>query len=199
MDIKKLYFRTRKLLIKPGAEFDIIAAEGQNIRQLNKTVVIPFAILVGLCELLGSIFTHIKSPLDSFIFVFLNALIVFLIVLVQTFSAGQLISLLGKNINISNQKEAVYGLVVYSQIPFYLVLAFIKIFPSLIFLIFLAGYSAYLIYFGIDRLLKISSVRKMQFLILSMIIMITLFVVVSELFTVLYSEILDLFSTFAVL
>ncbi len=199
MDIKKLYFRTSNLLVKPITEFDSIAAEGQSIRQVNKNVVIPFATLVGLCALLGSIFTHIKSPLDSFIFVFLNAVIVFLIVLVETFSAGQLISLLGKNINISNHKEAVYGLVVYSQIPFYLVLAFIKIFPSLVFMIFLAGYSAYLIYVGIDKLLKISSVRKMQFLVLSMIIMISLFVVVSELFTVLYSEIIDLFSTFGVL
>lgn len=199
MNIRKLYLRTSNLLIKPGSEFDIIANEGLSIRQLNMLVVIPFSVLAGLCALLGSIFTHIKSPLDSFIFVFLNALIVFLIVLVQSYSAGQLISLLGKNINISNKKEAVYGLVVYSQIPFYLVLAFIKIFPSLIFLIFLGGYSAYLIYVGIDRLLKISSVRKMQFLILSMIIMITLFVVSSELFTLLYSKIIDLFSTFAVL
>lgn len=199
MDIKKLYFRTRNLLIKPIIEFDIIASERQSIRQLNRTVVIPFAVLVSLCALLGSIFTHIKSPLDSFIFVLLNAVMVFFIVLIQTYSAAQLIALLGKNINISNQKEAVYGLVVYSQIPFYLVLAFIKIFPSLIFLIFLTGYAAYLIYVGIDCFLKISSVRKMQFMILSMIIMIALFVLVSELFTVLYTEIIDLFSTFAVL
>lgn len=199
MKLRRLYFRTINILVKPPTEFDTIAHENMSIRQLNMSVVVPFAMLVSLCALLGSIFTHLKSPLDSFIYVFLNAIIVFLIVLVQTYAAGQVISLLAKNINMSNDKEDVYGLVVYTQIPFYLILAFIKIFPSLIFMIFLAGYSAYLLYHGIDRLLKISSVRKMQFLILALIIMITLFVVVSELFTLLYSEILDLFSTFALL
>ncbi|MFC2129554.1 YIP1 family protein [Bacteroidota bacterium] len=199
MEIKNLYLRTKNLLIKPISEFDTISVENQSIRQLNRKVVLPYAALVGLCALLGSIFTHINSPLDSFIYVLLNAVIVFLIVLVQTYSAGQLVALLGKNINISNQKEAVYGLVVYAQIPFYLVLAFTEMFPSLIFLIFLAAYSAYLIYVGIDGLLKISSVRKMQFLILSLIIMVVLYILVDELLSLLYSEILDLFSTFAVL
>lgn len=199
MDIRKLYFRTINLLSKPISEFNAISIDNQDIKGINKSVLIPFSGLVALCAFLGSLFTHISSPLDSIVFVFLNAVIVFFIVFTETVIAGRLISILGRNINISNKKESVYALVVYSQIPFYLILAFVKIFPSLIFLIFLGLYSGYLMYVGIDALLKISSVRKMQFLILSLIIMTTLFITISELFSLLYSEIIDLFSTFAVL
>ncbi len=199
MDIRKLYFRTSNLLIKPIQEFDSISIDNQSIKEINRSVLIPYSILIAICAFFGSVFTHIGSPLETVIFVLLNAVIVFFIVYLQSFLGGKLIAILGKNINISNKKESVYALVVYSQIPFYLLLALVKIFPSLIFLIFLSAYSGYLIYVGIDALLKISSVRKTQFLILSMIILIALFITISELFTLLYSEIIDLFSTFAVL
>ncbi len=190
MNIQELYFRTKDLLIKPAAEFKVIAHENISISGINKSIVIPFAAIVGLSELLGMIFTHISSPLDSFIFVFLSAIIAFLIVFAQTYFAGKLIGLLGKNINSKNQKETGYALVAYSQIPFYLSLAFVKIFPSLLFLIILGVYSIYLMYIGINILLKIPVIRKMQFLILSIIIMIILFITVSELLTLLYTEII---------
>ncbi len=199
MDIKLLYFQTVNLLSKPIAEFDSISIDNQNIKEINKSVVIPFAGLVAICAFLGSLFTHISSPLDSIAYVFLDAVIVFLIILTETYLAGKIIAILGRNINASNKKESVYALVVYSQIPFYLILALTKIFPSLVFLIFLGLYAGYLMYVGIDALLKISSVRKMQFLVLSLIIMTTLFITISELFSLLYSEIIDLFTTFAVL
>jgi hypothetical protein len=199
MNIRKLYLRTVNLLSKPISEFNSISIDNQSIKDVNKSVVIPFSALVAICAFLGSLFTHISSPLDSIVYVFLNAVIVFLIVLTESYLAGKLIAILGRNINISNKKESVYALVVYSQIPFYLILAFIKVFPSLIFLIFLGVYTGYLMYVGIDALLKISSVRKMQFMVLSLIIMTTLFIAISELFSVLYSEIIDLFTTFALL
>ena len=88
MDLRKLYFRTSNVLIRPLSEFDVIASEGLNIRQLNRSILLPFAILVALCALLGSLFTHIKSPLDSFVYVLLNAVIVLFIVLIQTNAAG---------------------------------------------------------------------------------------------------------------
>lgn len=199
MNIKKLYARTINLLSKPISEFNSISIDNQDIKGINKAVVIPFSGFIAICAFLGSLFTHIGSPLDSIVYVFLNAVIVFLIVFSESYLAGKLIAILARNINISNKKESVYALVVYSQIPFYLILATIKIFPSLIFLIFLGVYSGYLMYVGIDALLKISSVRKMQFLVLSLIIMTTLFIAISELFSVLYSEIVDLFTTFALL
>jgi len=199
MDIRKLYFRTINLLSKPISEFSSISVDDQDIKEINKSVVIPFSGLVAICAFLGSLFTHINSPLGSIVYVFLNAVIVFFIVFIETYLAGKLIAMLGRNINISNKKESVYALVVYSQIPFYLILAFVKIFPSLIFLIFLGIYAGYIMYVGIDALLKISSVRKMQFLILSLIIMTTLFITISELFSLLYSEIIDLFTTFVAL
>ncbi len=193
MNIRELYFRSRNLLIKPAVEFKAIANENQSIKGLNKSLVIPFAGLVGLSELLGSIFIHLSSPLDSYIFVFLSAAIVFLIVFIQTYFSGKLIALLGKNINSNNHKESAYALVAYSQIPFYLALAFIKIFPELIFLIIFGIYSIYLLYKGIDILLKIPLIRKMQFLILSVMIMLVLFITVSELLTLLYLKIIELF------
>jgi hypothetical protein len=78
-----------------------------------------------------------------------------------------------------------------------MVLAITKLFPSLIFLIVLGLYSALLFYSGSDSMTRVPREKRLQFTLLSALIMIVSFIICSELFTLLYSEILDQFSTFA--
>ena len=121
----------------------------------------------------------------------------FLLVFSHCYLSGRAIGYLADNIDERNKRSAVYALSCYSQVPFFIVLAITKLFPSLIFLIVLGLYSALLFYSGSDSMTRVPGEKRLQFTLLSALIMIVSFIICSELFTLLYTEILDQFSTFA--
>ena len=192
MNLQILYKRIANLITKPAVEFRSIAEENASIVDTNKAYIIPLSLLVAICTLIGSAIINIKSPIDSFIFVLINAVIVFVMMFSQTYLAGKAIQLLGKNIN-DEHNENYYILTAYAQIALFISMSLIKLFPSLIFLIFISLYSGIIFYTGIPTLTKIPEDKRMSFTILSLIIMAVTLIVSSELFTLLYSEIIELF------
>jgi hypothetical protein len=199
MGAASIYMRTYRLLVNPGEEHVQISAERKTVAGINTAVIMPYAGLVALFSLLGSLFQHLRTPIDSYIFIALDAIIVFFIVLLQTYFSGLIMIRIARWMKISFSRRQVYGLVAYSEIPFFLVLALIKLFPSLIFLIFLGAYTTYLLYAGTERLFKLHRNQQVQFLLLAMIVMTGTFILLSIMFSWLYSEIVSQFSTFAIL
>jgi len=112
--------------------------------------------------------------------------------------SSEAISLLGRNISPADKPSVYYALSAYSQLPFFLILALVKLLPSLIFLIVLSFYSALLFHTGCGILTGIPRGKKLQFTLLSVLIIITSFIICSELYTLLYTEIMEQFSTFVV-
>lgn len=199
MNLKKLLLRGRNLLVNPGEEYRIIALEDPDIRSINKSYVLPVAILIALFTLIGSAFSNISEPINTFLYVLINAVIVLLLVFSHVYLSGKLIALLGEHITRDHHHRSYYALSSYAQLSFLLVLALIKMFPSLIFIVFVGLHSTYLFYTGIGVLSKIPSQKHLQFTLLSTMIMITSFIICSELYTLLYVEIIEQFTTFAAL
>lgn len=199
MNLHNLFNRSKDLLINPAEEFKRISEENFVVFTINKTFVIPLAILVSIFTIIGAAFSNISSSGNAFLFIGINALIVFFLVLTHTYISGKTISLVGQNIKRSEHASDYYALATYSQLPFFLILAIIKLFPSLVFLIFISLYSGLIFYSGTGTLTKIQPDKRVQFTLLSILIMIISFVVFSELYTILYSEVIDQFSTFAAL
>jgi hypothetical protein len=197
MNLKTLIKRSQNLLLNPSSEFVSIAGEKAEVIKINKSFVAPVAAFVAVFALIGSAISNINASANSFIYIGINALIVFLLVLTHSYLSGKLIGLLAKNIDPGNEPAASYALSTYSQLPFFLILALTKLFPSLIFLIFLGLYSGILFHTGSSNLTRIANDKRLQFTLLSILIMFASFLICSELFTLLYSEILDQFSTFA--
>ncbi|MCF8226058.1 MAG: YIP1 family protein [Bacteroidales bacterium] len=197
MEIKKLLLRSRNLLIAPGDEFDRIRHEMQSVAQVNKNYVIPVALLVTVSSLFGSAFSNFFSPINSFIYIGVNTVITFLLVITHTYVSGKAIALLGKNTCPGESRANFYALNAYAQLPFFLSLAIIKLFPSLVFVIILGLYSGFLLYSGSNKLTRVPNEKQLQFTILSILIMIAVFIISSEIYTLLYSEIVIEFSTFA--
>ncbi|MFC2080124.1 YIP1 family protein [Bacteroidota bacterium] len=195
--MKKLFYRSKNLLINPASEFKLISESVPDIWTINKSFVIPLALIIAGFSLIGSAFSNISSPINTFVYIGVNAVILFLLVLTHSYISGKTIVLLGQNIKQTENPENYYALAIYSQLPFYLMLAIIKLFPSLVFLMFIGLYSGLLFYTGSGSLSKIPSEKSLQFTLLSILIMVISFVIFSELYTILYSEIVEQFSTFA--
>jgi len=199
MHIKNLYLRTRKLIVEPGNEFMIISRERRRVAAINSEVILPYALSVAFFALLGSLFQHLGTPRDAFLFILLDAVIVFLIVLLQVYLSGLIVVPLARRMDITGSRREAYALVAYAEIPFFIILAVVKLFPSLIFLIFLGMYTFRVLYAGIDALFRKPEHKKVQFFLLSSLVMVIMFILLSELFSFLYSEIISQIATFALL
>lgn len=197
MGLKKLFVRGQNLLFNPGAEFKAIKEEKTDLATVTKSYTLPVSMIVALFTLIGSSLSTINLPVNALLYVIINAFIVFFLIISHIYISGRAIGLLGQNISSEVGSSHYYALAAYSQLPFFLVLAVVKLFPSLIFLIFLGLYSGLLFHTGSSILTRIPSSKRVQFTILSLLIMIASFIICSELFTLLYSEIIDQFSTFA--
>ncbi len=197
MRLKKLFIRGQNLLLNPGAEFGAIKEEKTDLAYVTRSYTLPVSFMVALFSLAGSLLSSITLPVNSFLYIIINALIVFFLIISHIYLSGKAIRLLGSNIAPEVSSSNYFALTAYSQLPFLLVLAVIKLLPSLIFLIFLGFYSAFLFYNGSSVLTRIPSSKRLQFTILSMLIMIASFIICSQLFTLLYSEIIVQLSTFA--
>jgi hypothetical protein len=197
MNLIGIFIRSKNLLLSPSSEFKRISAENRQDASVNKGYVTAISLFVALLALIGSAFTHISAPINSFFYVLINAVIVFLLLLTHIYLSGRTISLLGRNIAANDRHSNYYALSAYAQLPFFLALGLVKLFPSLIFLIFLGFYSVLLFHAGTSAMTRIPPGKRVQFTALSMLIMITSFIICSELYTLLYSEIIREFSTFA--
>lgn len=199
MNVKKIIIRSKNLLLSPSTEFKHISGENLQVASINKGYVTAISLFVALLALIGSVFMHISAPINSFFYVLINAVIVFLLMFTHIYLSGRIISLLGRNIATNDRKSNYYALSAYAQLPFFLALGLIKLFPSLIFLIFIGFYAVLLFHTGTSIMTRIPSSKRIQFTALSILIMITSFIICSELYTLLYSEIIREFSTFAAL
>jgi hypothetical protein len=197
MKIQTLFQRSRNLILNPVKEFGVIYREAHDILRVNKKFSIPFAFLIAICSLIGEIIKNISSSSSAFAYIAINAIILFFLILTHIYLSGKSICILGKNISGESRSSDYYALATYSQVPFLLILALTKLLPSLIFFIVIGLYSAMLFYSGTGVMTKIPGAKILQFTILSVLIMIISFIIFSELYTILYSEILAEFSTFA--
>lgn len=197
MNLNTIFIRSKNLLINPATEFRRISTEDPQVPWINRSYVMPISLFVAIMALTGSILSHISAPVDSLLYALINAVIVFLLLFTHVYLSGKTISYLGRNIAAGDRNSNYYALAAYAQLPFYLALGLIKLFPSLIFLIFIGFYSVLLFHTGTNEMTRIPAGKRIQFTVLSILIMITSFIICSELYTLLYSEIIQEFSTFA--
>ncbi len=197
MSYKSIFIRSKNLLIDPSSEFKRITEEDPHVALINRGFVVTVSLLIALLALVGSVISHISDPINSLLYVMINAVIVFLLMFTHIYISGKTITLLGRNIAADDRQSNYYALSTYSQLPFFLVLGLLKLFPTLIFLIFFGFYSGLLFHAGTTVMTRIPTGKRIQFTVLAMLIMITSFILFSELYTLLYSEIIQEFTTFA--
>lgn len=196
MTIRNIIEITKDLIISPVLAWKEISVEDMSRTEVILAYLLPMSIIVGLCSLLGTLlFSGIEDSF-SFSYVLINGLISFIIIFLEVYLSSWLIWELAISFSSSSDSNRIFSLVIFSHAPFFLILSLYKLFPALLFFLFIGVYSFYLFWLGYDNFSGIEKEKKTIFVVLSGFVMILTFLLVSIIFNSVYVVILDQFTTF---
>ncbi len=169
--------RAQKIILKPKEEWSVIDQETTPVQELVTRYLMPLALIAAIASFIGYGFIAkfhgfglgIKFGIVNFIVYVAGALI----------SAWIIDSLAPSFGSIKDFRKAMQ-LVTYSYTPM-MVAAVIMIFPSLSWIMMLAGlYSLYLLYIGFKPMMKTPDDKVAIYFIVSLVVMVVVFLVLSQ-------------------
>ena len=174
--------RAKNMIVSPKTEWNAVAAEEPNIQQILMGYVLPLALIPTLAAIIGwgaigilgfTSFTYgIAMGLVQLINAFLSVLI-----------AGFVIDALAGSFGSTKNMGRAIQLVAYSMTPIW-VFGVLNIIPAIGWLSFLLGlYSLFLIYLGLTPLMKTPEDKKAVYLIVSIVILIAVYWIISIILT----------------
>ena len=196
MDFRRIYIRTQTLLFHPQQAWREITVEGRKKRGVIFEYLLPMSVIVGVSTVLGSLFFGDIEDTVSIGYVFINGLISFLIVFLEVYFAGWLITEITESFDPKVDSNTVFNLVIYSHAPFFLALMVSRLFPQLMFLMVTGIYSFFVFWLGITHLLKIDEDKRLIFLFISSLLMILIFLLLTVIFNSMYSLLINHFATY---
>lgn len=196
MNFKQIYHRSRALIFQPVTFWPELASEEQARKKLVLDYLIPFSLLVGISSLLGTLFQEGIEDSFSIAYLILTGAISFLIIFLEVYLSGWLITEIALSFDPGIKSNSIFNLVIYSHIPFFLTLAISLLIPQLLFINLLGMYSFYLFWTGIESFTRMKDDRKTVFLILSILVMILMYLLLTVIFNSIYDVVLNQFTTF---
>lgn len=174
--------RAKNMVVSPKTEWNAVAAEEPNIQQILMGYVLPLALIPTLATIIGwgaigilgfTSFTYgIAMGLVQLINAFLSVLI-----------AGFVIDALAGSFGSTKNMGRAVQLVAFSMTPIW-VFGILNIIPAIGWLSFLLGlYSLFLIYLGLTPLMKTPEDKKAVYLIVSIVILIAVYWIISIILT----------------
>jgi hypothetical protein len=174
--------RAKNMIVSPKTEWNAVAAEEPNIQQILMGYVLPLALIPTLATIIGwgaigilgfTSFTYgIAMGLVQLINAFLSVLI-----------AGFVIDALAGSFGSTKNMGRAVQLVAFSMTPIW-VFGILNIIPAIGWLSFLLGlYSLFLIYLGLTPLMKTPEDKKAVYLIVSIVILIAVYWIISIILT----------------
>ena len=191
MNIGDVYQRTTNILLNPIETWNEIKTERKSKKEVINQFLIPIAITVGICSLFGTLFFSKIGDTFSIGYVLFNGVLSFLVLFLEVYFSALLISEIATSFSPESDSDSAFSLVIYSQAPFYVSLAVVKLFPQLLFLSILSIYTIYHFWIGSLKLLKIQEDKRIIFLLLSMLVIILIFLLLSVIFDSLYDIVLS--------
>lgn len=174
----------------------MIASENSYRKQIVSEVLLPMAFLVGLTSFLGTIMSGGIEDTLSIGYLVFSGLISFLIFFLEVYLSAWLITEIALSLKSDTNSHAIFNLVIYSHIPFFLTLSVSLLFPELMFINLLGIYSFVLFWKGIDFFTDLKEEGKTVFMAVSSIIMILLYTLLTVVFNKIYDTVLNQFNTF---
>jgi|YNPMSStandDraft_2_1061718.scaffolds.fasta_scaffold13383_2 hypothetical protein len=177
MDIKLIIDRSKEILFNPKAEWQKINEETTGTKDVLMGFVLPYLILNFIASIIGNFLfkTIFFSPLYFIAFAFVN-LFVYLIILYIT---PVILQALAKSFSAEVDKVKAFKLVSYSFTPSYIIGIIVGLLPLLSIFGIVGLYGLYIMWVGFDILLKVPEDKKVGFYIVSILIIIGEFLILS--------------------
>jgi hypothetical protein len=177
--------RVQNILLKPAAEWDVIAAESATTQGLFMGYAAPLALLPVIGSVLGAIlgaliFHTVFGGLGvGLIIALVGAVLGYVISLASTFVFGLIINALASSFDGTSDSTQAMKVAVYGMTAAWVagILSFIPLLGALLGLVGF-GYSCYLIYLGVAKLMKPPADKAVIYAVVAILIYIVLFAVV---------------------
>lgn len=178
-----IFERAKKIIIEPKNEWLVINNEETGPSQLLLTYLIPLSLIPAVASFIGFGLVGISVPFagtySSISWGIKQAIISLLSTVGGAFISAYVIDMLALSFGAVKNYNKAFQLVVYSYTPTMLAGIFL-IAPSISILSTLAGiYGLYLLYLGIQPLMKSTNEKTLSYFIVSLIAMVLVFVVIS--------------------
>jgi hypothetical protein len=183
-------------MIQPVSVWPELASENKTRRRVVLDFLLPFSVIVGIASLMGTLFQEGIEDSFSIAFLLLTGSISFFIIFFEAYLSGWLITEIAMSFDAGIRSNAIFNLVIYSHIPFFLTLTFSRLVPQLLFLNLLGVYSFYLYWTGIEIFTTLKDDRKPVFMILSILVMILMYLLLTVIFNSIYDVVLSQLTTF---
>lgn len=179
--------RVKNILINPKKEWEVIDQETTEIPQLVTGYLVILALIPAVASLIGYWLIGVKVPfygtMASFSWGIRYAVIAFISPLVSVFIAAFVINALADSFGSQKDMRRAMQLIVYSYTAV-LVAGIFNIIPALSVLGLIAGiYSLYILYIGLQPMMKTPQEKVTSYFIVSLLVMIGISFVVGMILT----------------
>ena len=175
--------RAKKIILQPKTEWVVIEQESIQPAQLVSSYLIPLALIPAIASFIGYGFIGIEVPffghVGSVSFGIRQAIVSIITTIGGAFLSAFIIDALAPNFGSVKNFNKAMQLVVYSYTPT-MVAGIFYILPSLSIIATLAGiYGLYLLYIGIGPLMKTPQDKVTGYFVVSLVVAILVFVILS--------------------
>ena len=170
-----LVTRVQNMLMKPAAEWDVVAAEPASIGSLYTGYAMILAAIPAIAGLIGSIVFLHMNPIAAVV----GAVVQYALGLVGVFVSAFIIDALGPSFGGEKNQVQALKLVVYANTAVW-VAGVANIIPGIGGLITLVGliYTLYTLYLGLPKLMKNPADKTMVYFIVSIVVEIVVYFVI---------------------
>ena len=188
--------RAKNIILTPKTEWPVIAGEEPNVSQVMTAYVLPLALIPAIASIIG--YGIVGLVVTSFRWGIAMGLVQFITALVGVYVTAFVIDFLAPNFGSQKNIGRAVQLVAYAFTPVWVAGIFYVI-PALGILVLLAGlYGLYLIYLGLPALMKTPQDKTVPYLVVSIIVVILAYWVISMILTVVFLGIFGLSALTAV-
>lgn len=164
MDYKLLYKRLIQLITRPGIFWSTVKEDNTKISEVRKSVLLPVLVLIAIASFTGIYIFSYNSL--SIVYPILKAVEYFLIFLITIEAVYLTFNEITTHIFRTRISNSLYKLVVYSLIPFMLIMVITRVFSSLLFLNLIGLFGLLILWKGIDILIGGEYKFRVRFFIL---------------------------------
>lgn len=176
MDFSKLIDRVRNVLLNPGSEWPVIAAEPATQRQIYMNYVLPLAALAAICSFLSSAVIGARIPLVGTMRLGVGAslsaaLLTFVMAFVTTYLVAFVANALAPSFGAEKNEVQATKAVAYAYTVSW-VASVPALLPWLGWLFVLAAvvYGIYQLYLGLQHCMKVSSDKAVGYTIVTVVV-----------------------------
>jgi hypothetical protein len=180
MDFNQIISRAKNMILSPATEWEAIKTEAKPSKDVLINYVLPFVVLVAICQIAGSLVFHMSYFMLSVSL--LSALISIIVPIAAIYISAWIITELAPSFGSRKNFDAAFSLVAYASTAAFVASAASGLLPLLgisMILSLFGLYSLYILYLGFTPIMGTPEDKKVVFYIISLVIYIAAMLVFS--------------------